>query len=247
MCMHIHTYMHVHIYAQPAANVSQMCTLMSKEHLYNAFNCTCTGAQNICCKVHATLTVKKCTYIYTYTHTHTHTYPQEYACAFMTPSKHAVQRLLRLTIYAQICIHIHIHMYIRAHVYIYIYTYIYIQIYMSVHIHAHIYTHTYNMYICTHASTSETTARQRLRRKPNWMNKHNQQQLITPSRPLDAPPRLQPLICTGAEPIHPVHGPPKLLATEATSRNEFKFQLFWPSIKNYTCIYMSLNTTLYVV
>ena len=39
ICMHIHTYMHIHICAQPAANVSTMCTLMSKEHLYNAYNC----------------------------------------------------------------------------------------------------------------------------------------------------------------------------------------------------------------
>jgi len=40
------------------------------------------------------------------------------------------------------------------------------------------------------------------------------------------PPRLQPLICTGAEPIHPVHGPPKLRATEATPRNEVMFLPF---------------------
>ena len=39
-----------------------------------------------------------------------------------------------------------------------------------------------------------------------------------------APPRLQALICTGAEPIHPVYGPPKLQATEAAPRNEVTCQ-----------------------
>jgi len=33
--------------------------------------------------------------------------------------------------------------------------------------HTHIHTHTYKMYICTHASTSETMTRQRLRGKPD--------------------------------------------------------------------------------
>ena len=42
-----------------------------------------------------------------------------------------------------------------------------------------------------------------------------------------APPRLQPLICTGAEPIHPVHGLPKLQATEATPLIEVAFLPFW--------------------
>jgi len=80
MCMHIHIYMYIHTCAQPAANALQMCTLMSKEHLYNAYSCTCVGAQNTRSKVHATPTAKKCTYIYTYTHMHTHTYAQEYIC-----------------------------------------------------------------------------------------------------------------------------------------------------------------------
>jgi len=55
------------------------------------------------------------------------------------------------------------------HTYTYIYTHAYTYIYTCqyTYIHAHIYTHTYNMYICTHASTSETTARQRLRGKPD--------------------------------------------------------------------------------
>ena len=77
ICMHIHIYMHIQICAQSAANVLQMCMLMSKEHLYNAYSGTCTGAQNTCSKVHATPAATKCTYIYTYTHMHTHTYAQE--------------------------------------------------------------------------------------------------------------------------------------------------------------------------
>ena len=61
----MHAYTHIYAYmicAQPAANVLQMCKLMSKEHLYNAYKCT--GAQNTCSKVHTTavtLTAKKCT------------------------------------------------------------------------------------------------------------------------------------------------------------------------------------------
>ena len=49
--------------------------------------------------------------------------------------------------------------------YTYTYTHAYIYIYTCPHTytHTHIYTHTYQMYICTHASTPGTTARQRLR------------------------------------------------------------------------------------
>jgi len=92
-------------------------------------------------------------------HTNTH------AHALHRP--HAEALILRRTIYAQICIHIRIHMCIHAYIYIYIHTCTYIHIYMSTHIHTythtHIHTHTYKMYICTHASTPGTTARQRTR------------------------------------------------------------------------------------
>jgi len=73
ICMHVHIYMHIHICAQPAANVLQMCTLMSKEHLYNAYSCTCTRAQNTCSKVHTTPTAKKM-HICIYIHTHAYAY-----------------------------------------------------------------------------------------------------------------------------------------------------------------------------
>jgi len=74
ICMHTHIHMHIHICAQPAANVLQMCALMSKEHLYNAYNCTCTGAQNTCSKVHAILNAKKitCVYLHMCIHIHIH-------------------------------------------------------------------------------------------------------------------------------------------------------------------------------
>ena len=44
ICMRIHIYMHIHICAQPAASVSQMCTLKSNKYLYNVYVCTCTSA-----------------------------------------------------------------------------------------------------------------------------------------------------------------------------------------------------------
>jgi len=44
---------------------------------------------------------------------------------------------------------------------------IYTYIHVSAHTCMHTYTHTYNMYICTHANTSETTMRQRMCRKPD--------------------------------------------------------------------------------
>ena len=65
--------LNIHICEQPAANVSQMCMLMSKKHLYDVHSCTCTGAQNTCSKVHATLTAKKM-HIYVYMHTYAYAY-----------------------------------------------------------------------------------------------------------------------------------------------------------------------------
>jgi len=43
-----------------------------------------------------------------------------------------------------------------------------------------------------------------------------------------APPRQQPLICTGAEPIQPVHSPPKLRATRVDApKMGFHFRQFF--------------------
>ena len=87
----------------------------------------------------------------------------------MHDTVHTLKHIPRPTIYAQICIHIHIHIHmcINAYIYIYIHTCIYIHISCPhTYTHTHIYTHAYKMYICTHASTSGTTARQRTRDKP---------------------------------------------------------------------------------
>ena len=74
-----YTYICTYTYVNTLQRVcSQMCVLMSKIHLRNVRTCTCTGAQNTCSKLHATLTAKQRTYIYThakkctYMHTNTH-------------------------------------------------------------------------------------------------------------------------------------------------------------------------------
>ena len=85
ICMHTHTYTHIHICAQPAASVFADVYVGVKTHLCNIHTCPCPSAQNTC-KVRATLTAKKCTYMYTYTHMYTHTYAHENTCACMTPS-----------------------------------------------------------------------------------------------------------------------------------------------------------------
>jgi len=63
ICMHIHTYIRVHICAQPAASVFADVYVGAKTHLCNVHTCPCNSAQNTC-KVHETLTAKKCTYTY---------------------------------------------------------------------------------------------------------------------------------------------------------------------------------------
>ena len=82
---------------------------------------------------------------------HTHTYAQEYTCASITPSKQAEEQLLRLTIYAQVCIHIHIHMYIHACIYAYIYLcrYIHICMFINTRTHTHIRTHIQHVHMHT--------------------------------------------------------------------------------------------------
>jgi len=326
-----------------------------KTHLCNIHTCPCTSAQNTCSKVHATLTAKKCTYIYTYTHMHTHTGAlwHEHTCACMTPSTswstdtetHNLCINMHTHTYTHVYKRIHIHIHTHMHIYIYIYTC------PRTYTYTHIYTHTYKIYICTHASTPGTTARQQMREElmqmqvqalhvsfvrrnqttfntsnartsmyplpetpillnppspfphipqnssrtagkrdctvPHWSDEqsvwlwrssahlHNvplrscrkirgkvamqqnpsrwarrtwrprmtkvtvpgetKRQWGTakphnsPSRNHDsAAPRQRPFICTGAEPIHPVHGPPKLRAHESMLRNRIHiFAIFW--------------------
>ena len=157
------------------------------------------------------------------TNMHTHAYKHLYTC---------------------ICILIHIHMYLHTYLHVHTYTYI------------HIYTHTYNMYICTHTSTPGTTAPQQLHAKPDLTLRKlrtSPLEVVVPP-PFDdihltrndvsaeinttnsssshhhdsAPPSLQLLICTGAEPIHTVHGPSKLRATESCSKNRFDIVAIFP-------------------
>ena len=83
-----------------------------------------------------------CIDIHIYTSTHAHPFHRPQADALIP----------RLTIYAQICIHIHIHMCINAYIYIYIHTCTYIYVYTCLHTYTqtHIYTHAYKMYIRTY-------------------------------------------------------------------------------------------------
>jgi len=244
--------MHIYICVQPAANVSQMCTLMSKEHLYNAYSCTCTGAQNTC-KVHATLTA----HMYTYTHMHMQTYPQEHTCATMTSSKHADERILSLTIYAQICIH-YICTCIYMHTYIHTNTraYIYIHTCQYTYIHAYTYLHTYNMYICRYERCKHiwndcvaVTAREaqldakKFHPFPCPLQSGGRSPFVAsstiacPRRTTttnsssshhhdSAPSRIHPLIRTSAEPIQPVRCPPNLPAWPWTPKTRSVFYHF---------------------
>ena len=51
-----------------------------------------------------------------------------------------------------------------------------------------------------------------------------------------APPRQRPLICTGAEPIHPVHGPLRLRATEAMPRNRIHISAIFVRFHLCACV-----------
>jgi len=104
--------------------------------------------------------LQKNAHIYILTHTCIRILMQTNTHAHAWHRRHAEALILRPIIYAQICIHIHIRMYMNAYRYIYIHTCIYIHIYMSAHIHTYICTYKYKIYICTHASTPGTTARQ---------------------------------------------------------------------------------------
>ena len=165
-CIYTHVYIYTYVHNSQRVCVSQMCTLVLKTHLCNVHTCPCTSAQNTCPKMHATLTANKCTYIYTYTHMHTHTYAHECTCACMTPSTRWSTETETHNLCRNMHTHKHTHVYKRIHI-IYTYTHADMYIYTCPHTytHTHIYTHTHKMYICTHTSTSWTTARQRPRKE----------------------------------------------------------------------------------
>jgi len=169
MCMHIHIYICIYTYVHTLQRVCRRCVRWCKKHTCVTFTpAHALVPKTPVPKVHATLTAKKCTYMYKYTHVHTHTYAHEYTCACMTQSTRWSTDTETHNLCPNMHAHTHTHVF-NAHKYIYIHTCIYIHIYMSTHIHTythtHIYTHTYNMYTCTHTSTPGTTAWQRPRKE----------------------------------------------------------------------------------
>jgi len=157
ICMHVHIYINLHICAQPAANVSQMCTLISKEHLNNAYNCTCTGAQNTCSKVHATLTPKRM---------HTSVYIHTYAYAYISTRIHiciydTVQTRWRTATEAQnLCTNMHEHTYTHVYTCMRIPINIHMQIYTYMHVRTHTYIHIYTHTHRTCNNGAAATAKQ---------------------------------------------------------------------------------------
>jgi len=92
--------------------------------------------------------------------------------------------------------------------------------------HTHIYTHAYKMYIWTHASTSETTARQRLHGQPN----------LTPRSSALLPVRITTVrrpdhirLSGGSQSTQSTPAPSLAMAP----RNEVIFLPFWRGLSNY--------------
>ena len=156
--MHIHTYTHIHICAQPAASVLADVYVGVKLHLCKVHACPCTSAQNTC-KVHATLTAKKCTYVYTYTHTYTHTYAHENTRACMTPSTRWSTDTETHNLCTNMHTHTHTHVYKRIDVQLHTHMHTYTFIHVRTHTHIHIYTHTHTK--CTYERTHARLERQR--------------------------------------------------------------------------------------
>jgi len=98
---------------------------------------------------------------------------------------------------------------------------------------------------CSRAAVSEHAGIQ-VREWSRWLFtrnegslKNNQPPQASPSRNHDsATPRQHPLICTGAEPMHQVHGPPKPRARSRCSEIEFTFSPF--SRRFYLCCLCNL-------
>ena len=120
-----------------------------RTHLCNIHTRPCTSAHNTC-KVHVTLTAKKCTYIYTYTHMHTHTYAHENTCACMTPSTRWSTDTRTHNLCTNMHTHTHIHVYKHIDVQIQTRMHIYTNIHVCTHTHIHIYPHTHTKCIYKH-------------------------------------------------------------------------------------------------
>ena len=99
---------------------------------------------------------------------YTHTYAHENTCASMTQSTRWSTDTKTHNLCTNMHTHTHTHVYKRIDVQIHTHMHIYTCIHVRTHTHIHIYTHTHTK--CTFErtqSTSETTARQRLRGQPN--------------------------------------------------------------------------------
>jgi len=160
---------------------------------------------------------------------HTHTYTQVYTC-------------MRIPIH----IHMQIYTYMHIHTHTYIHTYTHTH---TICTYARTQARLERQYCsnCVRSPTTGTTVLQQLREKPNLTPRKlrtsplevvvpppfneirsttttGKRKTITTDSSSShyhdrAPPRQQPIICTGAEPICSVHGPPKLQATESMLRN----------------------------
>ena len=131
-----------------------------------------------------------------------------------------------------LCINMHTHTYTHVCTCMCIPIHIHMQIYKYMHVHTHAYIHKYmhTHTTCTYAHTRVRPLR-RLCEELMQMPEAPHVSFVQYNRPLLAPPMLgihctHFLTCTGVEQIHPVHGPPKLLATEVMPRNEITFLPF---------------------
>ena len=78
--------------------------------------------------------------------------------------------------------------------------------------------------------------------KKRKVNEEQPTPASSPSRNHDsAAPRQNPLICTGAEPIHQVHGPPKPRATESMLRNRIHISAIYLRTSNVTVVLRGLT------
>ena len=141
---------------------------------------------------------------------YTHAYAHENTCACMTQSTRWSTDTKTHNLCKNMHTHTHTHVYKRIDVQIrthmHIYTYI-----MSTHIHTYTYIHTRIQNVHMNARKA------RLKRRrgsdgagsPTW---HQEALPFSLSASRQRAVRPHPLICTGAEPIHPVHCPRQLPA-----------------------------------
>ena len=143
ICIHIHTYMHIHICAPPASSVSQMCSWCQTNTciMYTSAHALVPRTPVPKCMQHPL--EKICIHMHTISHAH----------PWRCPTR---QRLAAET--HNLCTNIHTHTF--THVYTCIH--ILIRIHMHICTHVHVFTHAY-MYIYTHTHTTCTYRRTQAR------------------------------------------------------------------------------------